>query len=247
MASKTARCHPGHERLPGAAWAPSGRSGWSTARPTPTGRASGRASGTTAGPTFESPAFAPGGRIPRRFTCDGRDVSPRLAWSGFGAEVAEYAVVVTDRDAAGFVHWVVAGIPGDARGLPQGAGDPAGDWSWRQGANDFGRRGWADPAHPDAMPTSSGSTPPRRPWRSRAASRRPPLRPQPGPPVPRRGRSGRSTLVPSTPLPAPASSDRGRPSRSGAGPATRCVCRAFVQPRILDETEGVGILGRTRV
>ena len=46
------------------------------------------------------------------------------------------------------MHWVVAGIPGDARGLPQGAGDPAGDWSWRQGANDFGRRGWGGPCPP---------------------------------------------------------------------------------------------------
>jgi phosphatidylethanolamine-binding protein (PEBP) family uncharacterized protein len=32
--------------------------------------------------TFGSSAFASGGPIPRRYTCDGPDVSPPLAWAG---------------------------------------------------------------------------------------------------------------------------------------------------------------------
>ena len=118
--------------------------------PEPPAAASGTAPGQpqVARPRFRSPAFAAGGAIPRRFTCDGLDVSPELEWSGFGTDVAEYAVVVIDPDAGGFVHWVVSGIPGDSAGLPEGAGDPAGDWPWRQGTNDFGRRGWGGPCPP---------------------------------------------------------------------------------------------------
>jgi Raf kinase inhibitor-like YbhB/YbcL family protein len=99
-------------------------------------------------PRFWSPAFESGADIPRRFTCDGSDESPRLAWSGFGSDVVEFAVVVTDPDAHGFVHWVVTGIPGNATGLPEGAGDPGRTAPWRQGPNDFGRQGWAGPCPP---------------------------------------------------------------------------------------------------
>lgn len=58
-----------------------------------------------------SAAFADGAAVPRRFTCDGDDVSPPLAWSG--GPGAAWAIVVDDPDAPGgtFVHWVVLDIP----------------------------------------------------------------------------------------------------------------------------------------
>ena len=95
--------------------------------------------------TLSSPAFADGGSIPRRHSCDGPDLSPPLAWSGAPAGTAAFALVVEDPDARNFVHWVVAGIAGDADGLPEAlpaAGPPT------QGRNDFGRRGWGGPCPP---------------------------------------------------------------------------------------------------
>jgi Raf kinase inhibitor-like YbhB/YbcL family protein len=60
-----------------------------------------------------STAFAAGGRIPVRFTCDGTQTSPPLAWSGVPRRARSLALVVDDPDAPGgtFVHWVVLDIP----------------------------------------------------------------------------------------------------------------------------------------
>ena len=45
--------------------------------------------------TISSPAFAVGGGIPKRYTGDGDDVSPPLAWSGVpaGANRANHCVM----------------------------------------------------------------------------------------------------------------------------------------------------------
>jgi Raf kinase inhibitor-like YbhB/YbcL family protein len=104
---------------------------------------------STPAPPFEltSTAFASGGSIPRTYTCDGRDISPDLAWSGAPAGTAALALLVTDPDANGFVHWVAFDIPGAADGsLP--AAIPASAASPRQGTNDFGKRGWGGPCPP---------------------------------------------------------------------------------------------------
>ncbi len=63
------------------------------------------------GLTLTSPAFVDGGALDPSFTCDGQNVPPPLSITGIPAETAELAIVVTDRDAADFVHWVVAGLP----------------------------------------------------------------------------------------------------------------------------------------
>ena len=40
--------------------------------------------GRTAMPlSLTSPGFSHGGEIPKRYTCEGSDVSPPLAWSGY--------------------------------------------------------------------------------------------------------------------------------------------------------------------
>jgi phosphatidylethanolamine-binding protein (PEBP) family uncharacterized protein len=41
--------------------------------------------------TLGSPAFAPGGRLPLRFTADGEGVSPPLTWSGIPEGTASLA------------------------------------------------------------------------------------------------------------------------------------------------------------
>ena len=49
--------------------------------------------------SLASAAFAEGGPIPRRHTCDGEDVSPPLAWTGAPAATRSFVLVVDDPDA----------------------------------------------------------------------------------------------------------------------------------------------------
>lgn len=73
--------------------------------------------------TVTSAAFEPGGAIPARFTCDGGQFSPPLAWSGQVEGLAAWALAVADPDAPGntFVHWVVLDIPRRTRSVEPGS------------------------------------------------------------------------------------------------------------------------------
>jgi Raf kinase inhibitor-like YbhB/YbcL family protein len=91
-----------------------------------------------------SPAFPPGGQIPRRYTCEGTGVSPPLRWSRVPAAARSLALVVEDEDAKGFVHWTVLDLAprsvGVAEGrLPRGAVETQ---------NSFGDRRWGGPCPP---------------------------------------------------------------------------------------------------
>jgi Raf kinase inhibitor-like YbhB/YbcL family protein len=101
---------------------------------------------------LQSPAFANGGRIPARHTCEGEDVSPALAWTGAPEATRTFALVVDDPDAPDpaapkrtYVHWVLYDIPASATGLPEGGTLPAGT---REGRNDWGRTGYGGPCPP---------------------------------------------------------------------------------------------------
>jgi Raf kinase inhibitor-like YbhB/YbcL family protein len=97
--------------------------------------------------TLHSASIPAGGAIPRRFTCDGEDVSPDLEWDGVPEGTAALVLVVDDPDARGFVHWLVV----DAQGSPSGAlplGISTSPDAPRQGTNDFGRVGWGGPCPP---------------------------------------------------------------------------------------------------
>jgi Raf kinase inhibitor-like YbhB/YbcL family protein len=99
---------------------------------------------------LESPAFGPGGKIPKKHTGEGEDISPPLTWSDVPEGVRSFAMVCHDPDAPlvkpgtyGFVHWVLYGIPGDARKLPEGVADHV------QGKNDFDASGYGGPMPPE--------------------------------------------------------------------------------------------------
>jgi Raf kinase inhibitor-like YbhB/YbcL family protein len=91
---------------------------------------------------LSSAAFEEGGSIPSRFTCDGDDIAPPLAWTGTPDGTAAFALIVDDPDARGWVHWVVADIAPDKVSSSEGA-SPGTD-----GRNDFGRIGWGGPCPP---------------------------------------------------------------------------------------------------
>ena len=56
-----------------------------------------------------APRSPTGRRSPTAFTCTGDGVSPALSWTGTPADASSLALVVRDRNAGGFVHWIVTG------------------------------------------------------------------------------------------------------------------------------------------
>jgi Raf kinase inhibitor-like YbhB/YbcL family protein len=102
-----------------------------------------------------SPDFSEGETIPKKFTCDAQDVSPKLEWNKPPANTGSFALIMDDPDApAGtWVHWVLYDLPADAKELPervprqeQLAGGA------RQGRNDFGKIGYGGPCPPPGKP-----------------------------------------------------------------------------------------------
>lgn len=100
--------------------------------------------------TLSSSAFAPGARIPARYTCDGADVSLPLHWTGVPAHATGLALTMLDLNASGgtFVHWQLTRIPASRTGLEPGQ-VPAGV---TQGANGFGSTGYRGPCPPRGDP-----------------------------------------------------------------------------------------------
>jgi Raf kinase inhibitor-like YbhB/YbcL family protein len=118
----------------------------SSASTAATGSASPSASGSAAAITVTSPAFAPGGRIPVLYTCDGTDISPPLRWTGVPAGAQELRLVMRDPDAPGgsFTHWTLSHIPPAIAGFASGH-VPAGVVA---GRNSFGKLGYEGPCPP---------------------------------------------------------------------------------------------------
>lgn len=105
--------------------------------------------------SITSTAFAPNGEIPRRFTCEGEDLSPPLAWTGAPAGTKSFALVVDDPDAPDpaapkttWVHWILYDLPADATGLAEGVAPAALPAGTREGVNDWHRTGWGGPCPP---------------------------------------------------------------------------------------------------
>jgi Raf kinase inhibitor-like YbhB/YbcL family protein len=105
--------------------------------------------------TLSSTAFIDGGSIPRRYTCQGADISPPLSWAGVPRETKSLALIIEDPDAPDpaapkltWVHWLVYNIPPSAGGLVENHkthGLPA-DSS--MGRNDWKRTNYGGPCPP---------------------------------------------------------------------------------------------------
>jgi Raf kinase inhibitor-like YbhB/YbcL family protein len=91
-----------------------------------------------------SPALRNGATMPRRFTCDGSDVSPPLTFSAPPHGTRELAVVVEDLDADRFLHWTLLGVRPTAGGLRDGE-VPAGAVQTKNG---FGKHAYGGPCPP---------------------------------------------------------------------------------------------------
>jgi Raf kinase inhibitor-like YbhB/YbcL family protein len=105
--------------------------------------------------TITSPVFTPGGEIPTRYTCEGDDVSPPLAWSTPPSGTQSLALIVDDPDAPDpkapkmtWVHWVLYDLPATSDGLPEGAAARALPAGARERLNDWKRLGYGGPCPP---------------------------------------------------------------------------------------------------
>jgi len=109
--------------------------------------------------SLSSPDIAPGATIAdeQAFNssgCDGKNISPALAWSEAPKGTKSLALTVFDLDAPtghGFWHWVVFDIPPEATSLAKGAGDPnsaAAPKGAVQRRTGFGTPGYSGPCPP---------------------------------------------------------------------------------------------------
>lgn len=100
---------------------------------------------------IKSLAFSHMGNIPSIYTCDGKDISPPISWSGLPDGTKTLALISDDPDApmGTWVHWVIYNIPASWNGLPEGF--PAVEETKegiRQGLNDFRKIGYGGPCPP---------------------------------------------------------------------------------------------------
>lgn len=94
-----------------------------------------------------STAFTEGSEIPPKYTRDGQDISPPLAWTGVPEDAQSLALIVDDPDAPSgtWVHWVIVDLPPNTTGLPEHTTKLA---RGRIGVNDWRRAEWDGPAPP---------------------------------------------------------------------------------------------------
>jgi Raf kinase inhibitor-like YbhB/YbcL family protein len=104
-----------------------------------------------------SGAFARGGAIPSRYSCDGADVSPPLAWGTPPDGTRSFALIMDDPDAVAVAkkvwdHWVLYNLPGATTSLPEGIpADPELVNGARQGQGSSGI-GYRGPCPPRGAP-----------------------------------------------------------------------------------------------
>jgi Raf kinase inhibitor-like YbhB/YbcL family protein len=95
---------------------------------------------------IQSSAFSPNDWIPKRYSGEGKDVSPALSWTGAPDGTVEFALICDDPDAPTaepWVHWVAYHIPGNVSSLSEGDAGGA-----TEGENDFGNREYNGPMPP---------------------------------------------------------------------------------------------------
>jgi Raf kinase inhibitor-like YbhB/YbcL family protein len=105
--------------------------------------------------TITSPVFAHNQDIPARYTCDGKDISPALEWSGLSGETRSVVLIVDDPDAPDpaapkmtWVHWVLYNIPPGVSGLPEAVKPEDLPEGTKEGLNDWKRTGYGGPCPP---------------------------------------------------------------------------------------------------
>ena len=102
-----------------------------------------------------SPAFNEGGAIPSKYSCDGGDLVPPLAWRGVPDKARSLALIVVDPDVPdpaapvrSWVHWVVYAIPPGTEGIAESHAENALPPGAKEGLNDWKRTRYGGPCPP---------------------------------------------------------------------------------------------------
>ena len=102
-----------------------------------------------------SPSFENQKEIPKKFTCDGEDISPELTWSGAPEGTKSFVLIIEDPDAPDpsnpkmiWVHWVLYNIPSTTDSLPEGVSKENYPSGTQDGLNDWKRTGYGGPCPP---------------------------------------------------------------------------------------------------
>ncbi len=101
-----------------------------------------------------STALTDGAPVPAEYTCDGKDASPPLKWTGAPAGTKSLALIVDDPDApmGTWTHWVLFDLPPEASELKEGAGKSGNAELGVQGVNSFKKDGYGGPCPPKGKP-----------------------------------------------------------------------------------------------
>ncbi len=98
-----------------------------------------------------SPAFKDGDRIPAKYSCEGQDISPPLAWEEPPQNTGSFALIVDDPDAVSglFTHWVIFNLKASVRELGEGMSAPERIKNGAvEGKSDFNMIGYGGPCPP---------------------------------------------------------------------------------------------------
>jgi Raf kinase inhibitor-like YbhB/YbcL family protein len=105
--------------------------------------------------TLTSESFLHEGEIPIHHTCEGKNVSPELSWTGVPENTKSLALIVDDPDAPDpkapkmtWVHWVLYNIPVTATGLPAGVDAKQLPHGTKGGLNDWKKDVYGGPCPP---------------------------------------------------------------------------------------------------
>ncbi|HPX31869.1 MAG TPA: YbhB/YbcL family Raf kinase inhibitor-like protein [Smithella sp.] len=101
---------------------------------------------------IKSLSFQHENMIPAQYTCDGRNVSPPLSWSGAPDKTKSFALICDDPDAPVglWVHWVLFDIPASVNALPENFSRTEDIPGFgKNGKNTSGRFGYDGPCPPD--------------------------------------------------------------------------------------------------
>jgi Raf kinase inhibitor-like YbhB/YbcL family protein len=98
-------------------------------------------------------AMQDGKPIPRRFTCDGENVSPQFRWENAPEATKSFVLILHDPDAPkhdGFFHWMLYNIPPSVTEIRENVPTETARISGlgTQGKNDGGKIGYTGPCPP---------------------------------------------------------------------------------------------------
>ncbi|MEE9493532.1 MAG: YbhB/YbcL family Raf kinase inhibitor-like protein [Gammaproteobacteria bacterium] len=105
--------------------------------------------------SLTSPIFDANQEIPSRYTCNGKDISPPLQWTGLPDATQSLVLIMDDPDAPDpdapkmtWIHWVLYNLPADSRGIPEAVQDSELPSGTLQGINSWYHTGYGGPCPP---------------------------------------------------------------------------------------------------